>query len=605
MIALSSQAAARRQVVARLLAGGLGVSLLSSGLLARLLMLQVQEHGRYTTLAQDNRIKLLPLPPPRGLIYDRTGKVLADNLPTYSLEITPDQTPDLEDTLLRLADVVQLDTADLQQFHKLHKRLRRFDALPIRLRLSEAEIACFAVRQHRFPGVELALRRERYYPHGVLTAHVVGYVGRIDPQDLTTLSLAAYSGSTHTGKSGLEKSYETMLHGTVGYQHVETNVHGKIVRVLAQTPPQPGRDLQLHLDLALQKAALEALGDFNGAVVALEPATGGVLALASNPSFDPNLFVNGISNTDYQALQQNPDKPQLNRALRGAYPPGSTVKPFVALAGLELGEVNAGSGVNCHGFYTLPGQSHRFHCWNRRGHGGVNLKRALAQSCDVYFYELARQLGIERLHDYLERFGFGAVTGIDLAGEVPGLLPNTAWKQRAKKQAWYPGETLICGIGQGAFTATPLQLAQAAATFARRGKVLPPRLVSNAPPTPDKPHRELPAAYWRQVLNGMIEVVHGASGTARKVGLGAAYVMAGKTGTAQVFSLKQGERYSKNSLPLHLRDHALFIALAPAENPKIAVAVLAENGGGGSAIAAPIARKVIDAYLGGSAVGAP
>ncbi len=595
---LSGSALARRQVVARLLAGGLGAGLLSGGLLARLFALQVQQHAHYRTQAQDNQIKLLPLPPPRGLIYDRHGVTLADNLPSYSLEITPDQTPDLTDTLRRLSAVLPISTEDHERFQRLRKQLRRFESLPIRLRLNEEEIARFAVRQMHFPGVTLEVRRERFYPHGTLTAHVVGYVGRIDADDWRLLPRADYSGSTHTGKSGLEKSYESQLHGKVGYQYVETNVHGRILRVLDQTPPQPGQDLKLHLDLQLQAVALQALGEFNGAVVALEPTTGGVLALASNPGFDPNLFVNGISHADYRALQQDARKPQLNRALRGAYPPGSTIKPFAALGGLMNGEMRLGSGVHCAGAYTLPGESHRFNCWKRRGHGGVQLKSALAQSCDVYFYELARRLGIERLHEVLHPFGFGQITGIDLAGEVPGILPNTAWKQRARAQAWYPGETLNVGIGQGYFTATPLQLAHAAAIFARKGQVLPPRLAQQ-PPTPGPAFTPLPETYWRAVLDGMIEVVHGAGGTARKIGLGAAYQMAGKTGTAQVFSLKRNQRYEKYRLPVHLQDHALFIALAPAHEPRIAIAVIAENGGGGSAVAAPIARTVMDAYLNG------
>lgn len=593
---LSGTALARRQVVARLIAGGLGAGLLSGGLLARLFALQVQQHDHYTTQAQDNQIKLLPLPPPRGLIYDRHGVMLADNLPTYSLEVTPDQTPNLNDTLKRLAAVVPISPEDYERFAKLRKQLRRFESLPIRLRLNEEEIAQFAVRQMHFPGVNLEIRRERYYPQGYLTAHVVGYVGRIDAEDWRLLPRADYSGSTHTGKSGLEKSYEAQLHGQVGHQYVETNVHGRILRVLDQTPPQPGQDLHLHLSLKLQQVALNALGEFNGAVVALEPTTGGVLAFASNPSFDPNLFVNGISHADYQALQHDPRKPQVNRALRGTYPPGSTIKPFAALGGLMTGQMRLDSSLHCPGFYTLPGEDHRFHCWKRRGHGGVQMKTALAQSCDIYFYELARRLGIDRLHEVLHPFGFGQRTGIDLTGEAAGILPNTDWKQRARNQPWYPGETLNVGIGQGYFTATPLQLAQATAIFARRGQVLPPRLVQHPPTTPPT-FTPLPETYWRSVLEGMIEVVHGASGTARKVGLGAAYTMAGKTGTAQVFGLKKNQRYQKYSLPVHLQDHALFIALAPAHEPQIVVAVIAENGGGGSAVAAPIARTVLDAYL--------
>jgi penicillin-binding protein 2 len=575
--------------------------------IARLVYLQVIDHEHYTTLSRENRVKLLALPPTRGLIYDRNGVLLAENLPAYSLEIIPEQVADMDATLIALSELLAIDETDIARFQRLRARKRRFESIPIRFHLGEDEVARFAVQRYRFPGVDIQARLDRFYPMGELTSHVLGYVGRIDDEDLKQLDTSNYSASSHVGKVGIEKTYEDVLHGQVGVQQVEINAVGRIVRVLDRTSPVPGNDLHLNLDIGLQAASIDALGEFNGAVVALDPTSGGVLALVSKPGFDPNLFVDGISMKKYRELNSSRDKPLFNRALRGQYPPGSTLKPFVGLAGLEHHVTTPEQKSYCPGFYTLPNHSHRYRDWKRGGHGSMNLHEAIEQSCDVYFYGLARSLGIDRLHSFLSSFGFGAKTGIDLTGELPGLMPSKKWKRQARHQPWFPGETLITGIGQGFTLATPLQLSAATATLVRRGRVIPPRVVQEVTNPQGEP-QALPATkapavvrahsrHWQLILDAMRDVVHGERGTARKVGADAPYEIAGKTGTAQVFTLKQHERYHKDKVPKRLRDHALFIALAPVELPRIAVAVVVENGGGGSSVAAPIARQVLDYYL--------
>ncbi len=454
--------------------------------------------------------------------------------------------------------------------------------------------------------MDIATRLLRRYPHGASLAHVLGYTGRIDEEDLTTLDAADYSGTTHIGKIGLEKAYESVLHGHAGYQQVEVNAQGRAVRVLDQIAPEPGENLHLDLDLRLQLAAEQALGEVSGALVAIEPGTGAVLALVSKPSFDPQPFVHGIASADYRALNADPERPLYDRALRGQYPPGSTIKPFMGLAGLHYG-VSRNEQRYCPGYFQLPGSSHRYRDWLRSGHGAVNLEGAIAQSCDVYFYQLALELGIERMHSFLARFGFGARTGIDLPNELPGLLPSQAWKLKKHRAQWYQGETIIAGIGQGYQLATPLQLAQATATLAARGKGYAPRLAraTEAPlsrarsslPRVALPAIEMSAEQWTRVITAMTEVMHGAHGTARKVGQDAAYRMAGKTGTAQVFGLRQDQRYNARALAHKLHDHALFVGFAPADAPRIAIALIVEHGGSGGHTAAPIARQVFDAWL--------
>lgn len=590
----------------RILLAGLFVLFGVAVLVTRMVYLQVLSHEHFRTLSENNRVKIVPEPPIRGLIYDRNGVLLAQNQPSYSLEVVPEVVDDMDATLDGLAEIIPIEPRDRERFRNLLRRKRSFESVPIRFHLDAGEVARFAVNRHRFPGVDIHARLTRHYPLAAMTAHVVGYVGRIDEEELQRLDEANYSGTSHMGKIGAERSYEDLLHGRVGYQHVESNAQGRQLRVLERIDPRPGQDLYLHLDAGLQRVAMEALGAENGAIVAIEPATGGVLALVSAPSYDPNLFVNGIDVMSYNALSRSPHRPLFNRALRGQYPPGSTVKPHFALAGLHYGIELARSHTFCRGWFQLPNSSHRYRDWKRSGHGRVDLNWAIQRSCDVYFYELALSLGIDRMHAFMTRFGFGKPTGIDIGGEVSGLMPSREWKRAARNQAWYPGETLITGIGQGFMLATPLQLAVATATIANRGYLLAPRVVQAVgqggdiaelgSETVDRVRLDDPQD-WDAVVQAMVDVVHAPRGTAHRIAEGMTYRMAGKTGTAQVFSLGQDQKYEAEELDKRLRDHALFVGFAPVEAPRIAVAVLVENGGGGSSTAAPIAREVMDYYL--------
>ena len=597
----------QRQFLIRAIVLGILVMLMFTALMTRLGYLQVTLHEHYRTLSSDNRVKLVPLPPTRGLIYDRNGVLLAHNYPSYSLEITPDQVQDLKKTIAELRSILPISEEDVQRFERLRRQRRRFEALQIRANLDEEEVARFSVVRHRFPGVDIHARLLRRYPMKETAVHALGYVGRINQQEQDAIDAADYAGTTHIGKLGVEKTYEDELHGEVGLQQVEVNAMGRVIRVLETQAPVPGKNLRLHLDMGLQQAAIEALGDEVGSVVAIDPKTGGILALVSKPGYDPNPFVEGISGAAYKALRDAEDKPLYNRALRGIYPPGSTIKPFVALAGLEMNVVGAEQNKFCPGFYQLPGQTHRYRDWKKHGHGAVDLNKAIVESCDVYFYDLAHDLGIDRLHEFLSRFSFGRKTGIDLTEELAGLLPSREWKERVRRQPWFPGETLIAGIGQGYLLATPLQLAAAAATLANGGRFVTPRVVSSVevpdgssaepPPTPEPV--QLPVrsrSNWAQVVRAMADVVESQRGTAKRIRTDA-YRIAGKTGTAQVFTVQQDEEYDEDKIDKKLRDHALFIAFAPVEDPRIAVAVLIEHGGHGGAVAAPIARRVMDVYL--------
>ncbi|MEG7525200.1 MAG: penicillin-binding protein 2, partial [Chromatiales bacterium] len=589
----------------RIIVAAIIVTLTLLLLLTRLLYLQVLNHEHFTTLSQDNRVKLEPRPPTRGLIYDSHGTILAQNLPAYSLDITPEKTPDIETTIQALSEIIPINEDDRKRFKRLRQQRRRFDSIPIRVRLSDEEVARFAVNQHRFPGVDVQAKLLRDYPLQEQTAHVLGYVGRINKQELQQIDTSNYSGTTHIGKNGVEKTYETQLHGSVGLQQVEVNAKGRVLRVLETQPPQPGENLHLFLDMDLQATALEALKDYSGAVAAIDTRTGGVLALVSKPGYDPNLFVEGISSKAYTALRDSLDKPLFNRAIRGQYPPGSTIKPFIGLAGLETGVVSFNQQTYCPGFYQLPGHEHKYRDWKKTGHGQMAMEDAIIQSCDVYYYELARTLGIDRLHDFLTTIGFGSRSGIDLTGERSGLLPSREWKRKARREPWYPGETQITGIGQGYFLTTPLQLASATATLANRGQRIRPRMVESID-LPDGTRKatrmestqlsQVDPEHWEQVIHAMQQVVEGMRGTARRI-RSDHYSIAGKTGTAQVFTVKQDEEYDEATVEKRKRDHALFIAFAPVEEPRIAIAVIVENGGHGGSVAAPIARKVLDRYL--------
>lgn len=572
----------------------------------RMTQLQVVDHEHFTTLSQENRVKVLPLPPTRGLIYDRRGILLAQNRPAYSLEITPEQVDDLEATIDELGRIIPISEEDQERFWELRKRKRRFDSVPIRVNLSPEETAQFSVHRHRFAGVEIKAQLLRHYPFADKTTHVLGYVGRISQRDLEQIDASNYAGTSHIGKIGVEKTYESALHGEVGLERVEVNAAGRRVRTLTQAPPKPGVDIHLHIDIELQDVATRAFGDNNGAAVAINPKNGGVLAFISQPGYDPNAFVEGISSKNYKALQQNDSRPLYNRALRGQYPPGSTVKPFMGLAGLELDAIQFDSSTYCPGFYQLPGNSHRYRDWKKGGHGTMDIESAIVQSCDVFFYKLAHDLGVDRLNGYLSHFGFGDQTDIDLTGESGGLLPSREWKRRARRQPWYPGETLIMGIGQGYFLTTPLQLAAATAAIANNGTFFAPRVVDylrsrdngeiNPIPARGQPVPIDHAEHWNDVRKAMVEVVEGRRGTAKRI-RSEQYRIAGKTGTAQVFTIAQDEEYDEEGLDKKLKDHALFIAYAPVDDPQIAVAVVVENGGSGGAVAAPIARQIMDAYL--------
>lgn len=576
-------------------------------LVGRLAHLQIANHDHFTTLSHNNRVSIEPLAPTRGLIYDRNGVVLAENLPSFSLEIVPERVPDLEATIEALKPYVAISDENVKRFRELLRRKRRFEGVPLRLQLSDAEVARLSVRRHQFPGVNIEARLMRHYPLGELTSHVVGYVGRINERELRTRDLAGYSATTHIGKVGVERSYESHLHGQVGHQQVETNAQGRVLRVLERTPPQPGRNLHLNIDVNLHAAAKKAFGEENGALVAIDPKTGAVLALVSVPGFAPQPFVNGIDTQTYRALTRSIDLPLFNRALQGQYPPGSTTKPFLALAGLELGQIDVHDHVVCRGWYMLEGEERRYRDWKRQGHGRTNMDKALVESCDVYFYDLAHELGIDKMHTYMSAFGFGSRTGIDLLGELSGLMPSRDWKRRVHNLPWFPGETLIAGIGQGFTLATPLQLASATATLANGGKALVPRVVAALGGGAERESFEPEGRgnvvqkkpqHWEAVLHSMERVVHSARGTARGLNTqDLTYRIGAKTGTAQVFGIAQDGEYVAEDIAKKLRDHALFIGYAPAEDPRIAVAVIVENGGSGGAVAGPVGRAVMDAYL--------
>lgn len=573
-------------------------------LLARMYYLQVIQYEHHSTLAENNRIHVQPLPPARGLIYDRNGVILADNRPSFSLTLTRERAGDWPAVLDTLVEVLELTEEDRELFERRVRQGRRaFEPIPILFELDEQQIALIAVNQFRLPGVEVDVKLVRTYPQKEHFAHSVGYVGRINEQDLKRIDNVAYSGTHHIGKTGLERFYEEQLHGQVGYEEVETNARGRVLRVLNRVEAVSGQDLHLTLDVKLQEAAEKALADRRGAIVVIEVNTGEVLAMVSQPSFDPNPFVTGIGFKAYAELRDSPDQPLYNRILRGLYPPGSTIKPMVAAAALDAGVITGTSRVFDPGFYQLPNNSHKFRNWNRWGDGWVSLDLALARSNDTYFYDLAHRMGVDRLHEYMTRFGFGRRVALDMFEETGGIMPSREWKRARFKQVWYPGETLILGIGQGYMLSTPLQLAQATVLMATNGVWRRPRLarlIGDQPPVDPEPIADIvfkDASSWTLAKRGMESVVHGARGTARKVGQNAAYRIAGKSGTAQVVAIKQGERYNRNKLNERHRDHALFVAYAPADRPEIAVSVMIENGESGSGVAGPVAKQVMDAWL--------
>ena len=591
----------------RAIAAAVIVFLLLSVIGVRLFYLQITNHEHLTQLSQENYQKRIPTPPVRGQIYDRNGIVLADNKIEYVLEIVKDKAKNLDDNIALLQKLIPISKKDISKFRQKLRINSRFQPVVLRSALTEEEIAIFSVNQYRFPGFAVNIRTERVYPFGSVASHVIGYVGRIDTRDLERLGKDEYKGSTHVGKTGVERFYESRLHGKAGFKKVEMDAHSEPQRTLAEESPVSGEDLFLTIDLALQIKAEQLLEGQRGAVVAIDPRNGEVLAMASVPMFDSNLFVNGISYKNYNALRDNPERPLFNRALQGAYPPGSTIKPAAALAGLNSEIVTPKRSVYGRGFFQIPGTKHRYRCWKKTGHGHISVNRAIYQSCDVYFYDLAYRMGVERYSEAMSKFGFGQKTGIDLPHERSGLMPTPAWKARRHKTSWYPGDTVNIGIGQGYWTASPLQLAHSTATIATKGRRITPHVLKSVRASrnlPEKPTRInfLPSViaddkHWNTVIQGMVNVVHGPMGTARGSGAGAKYRYAGKTGTAQVFGIAQNKTYNASKLAKRLHDHSLFVAFAPLENPRIALSVIVENGGGGSAVAAPLARKLLDSYL--------
>jgi penicillin-binding protein 2 len=578
-------------------------------LFVRFFYVQVVQHDYYHTLAEQNRIFIVPVVPNRGLIVDRNGVVLAHNFAAYTLEIMPTLVDDFEDMINRLSILVDITPKDRRRFQKLIEEGHDFASVPIRTRLNDEEVARFAVNAYRFPGVELNARLFRHYPNAEIASHVVGYIGRISDPDVAELKekgmAANYSASDYIGKVGLEQRYEKDLRGVTGYEHVETDANGQSVRTLRSILPVSGNDLRLALDARLQQVAEQVFGDHRGSLVAIEPATGGVLALVSRPGFDPNLFVEGIDPQNWDALNNSPDHPLNNRALQGVYPPGSTFKPFMALAGLESGKRKPGFTISDPGYFMLGGRGRAYRDWKAGGHGIVNMHKAVVESCDTYFYGLAHELGIDAIHDFIGQFGLGSKTGIDIEGEVDGLLPSQEWKQRRFQEKWYVGDTVSVGIGQGYNLTTPMQLAFATAILANDGRIFRPHVVQHIQDSQTgelttiepEPIGEVPLKpeNVKRVRDAMVDVMK-PGGTAAWAGMGAKYLFAGKTGTAQVIGLK-GQKYDEDRINARHRDHALFIGYAPADDPKIALAVLVENGGHGSSTAAPIARQVIDFYL--------
>ena len=586
------------------------VVLAFSLLIGRFTFLQVLQHEYYTTRAEDNRISLIPIPPNRGIIEDRNGVVLARNYSAFTLEITPSKVEDLDQTIESLGELIDIQPKDKRRFRKLLDESRSFESLPIRTRLSDEEVARFSANRYRFPGVEVKARLFRQYPLGPIASHAIGYINRINKADLESIEekeqSANYKGTEHIGKTGLEKTYEFQLHGETGYEKVETDAGGRAVRSLTRTAPTPGSKLTLTLDIKLQEMAEKAFGDRRGSLVAIEPSTGGILALVSTPTFDPNLFVDGIRTEDWEQLNNSPDRPMINRALNGAYPPGSTFKPFMALAALETGKRTANQAISDPGSFTFAG--HTFRDDKKGGHGAVDMYKSIVQSCDTYYYMLANDMGIDAIARFMGPLGFGSRTGVDIDGESEGVLPSPEWKKkrfkRPEQRKWFGGETISIGIGQGYNAYTPIQLAQATATLANNGVLFRPHLVKYVTDSRSgektmiepEPLRKLP---WKQshidtIKRAMVGV--NKEGTGARAFAGTEYVAAGKTGTAQVFSLK-GADYKAHRIKQELRDHALFIAFAPADQPKIALAVLVENGGFGAQSAAPIARMVMDYYL--------
>ena len=578
------------------------IALLFLAVIGRTAYLQVAQYDYLSARSQDNRVRLAPVDPTRGIITDRQGQVLAENRSAFSLVIIPEQVNDMEALLAELDQLLDLNEAEIAAFHESRRRSRSFQEIPLRLELSEPVVAELTVNRHRFQGVEVKPQLVRHYPFGKSGSHVLGHVGRISAAELDRADRRRYRNNSFMGKAGVEAFYEDRLHGRLGVERIETNALGRPLAVLERDPPVPGNDIQLTLDMRLQQVAEAAMGDHRGAIVALDPNTGEVLALASMPTFDPNILSRGLDRASLHTLNQDWRQPLFNRATQGRYPPGSVIKPLLGLAGIAGGFIDPDEIVHCGGRFNLPNVSRTWRDWRPEGHGPVDFIQAVAQSCDIYYYQLAHAMGIGAMHEWMSRFGYGVRTGIDLRSERDGVMPSRDWKRRVLGEPWYTGETINTGIGQGFMLATPLQMATTTALIANRGVPIRPRLVaSQTPALPPveglEPLTDIDESLWELTVDSMIETVHGPRGTARATGAGLGYQMAGKTGTAQVIGIGEDEEYDEETLDPRFHDHALFTAFAPAENPEIVVAVMVEHGGSGSATAAPMARQVIDAWL--------
>ncbi len=586
----------------RIVVAAMFVFLLFFILIARMYYLQIVQHDKYQTLSDKNRVAVFPITPNRGLIYDRNGILLADNLPSFGLHIVPEQVDDLAATLKLVDELIGLNERQLENFNREKKRRRRYEGIPLRLNITEDEAAIIAVNSYRLPGVNVVAGLMRHYPEGDVFAHILGYVGRINETELQQIDPVQYRATQFIGKTGVERYYETYLHGEVGAENVETDVRGRVLRILDIKEPIPGNNLYLTIDINLQKKAEKLMENTRGAIVAIDPNTGAILTLLSHPNFDPNLFVQGIDQETYDNLMHDIDQPLFNRALRGQYPPASTIKPALALQALNAKTITKNSKIHDPGYFKLPNSSHQYRDWVKKGHGGdVNITKAIVESCDTFFYWLGNKMGIRDVSEAMRAFGLGSPVGVDISGELGGLVPSPEWKRATKNEPWYPGETVIASIGQGFTMVTPMQLAHMTSALAVKGKRVKPHVVAAIQlPNGDMVEiktEELPPAYlgsehWNTVHEAMKNVIHGERGTARYIAK-APYKIAGKTGTAQVFSVRQGEKYDVSIVAERLRDHSLFIGYAPADNPKIAIAVILENKTG----AARVAKQVFDAYL--------
>ncbi|WP_273382052.1 penicillin-binding protein 2 [Actinobacillus porcinus] len=594
----------------RALVAFIGTLVLTVILMMNLYHLQVQEFDKYQTRSNGNRIKLLPVPPTRGLIYDRNGTLLAQNLTFFGLYIVPEKVENLDRTLDELRGIVGLTDEDIEQFKKERRRSTRYTSILLKPDLTEEQIAKFAVTQYNYPSLDVRPYFKRQYIFGEPMTHILGYVAKINDKDAERLKnedkAAAYAGTTDIGKLGIERFYEEQLHGVAGFEQVEINNRGKVIRKLSEQPPVAGKSIYLTIDLPLQQYIVELLENQKGSVVVMDPKDSSILAMVSSPSYDNNLFVGGISGSDYSRLLNDESRPLYNRATQGAYPPASTVKPFVAVAALTEGTITPNWTIPDPGYFQLPNTSKKFRDWKKSGHGPTNLQKAITESSDTYFYTVAYRMGIDRFSEWMKRFGFGMPTGIDLKEETPAIMPTREWKQKRYKKPWVLGDTIPVGIGQGYWTATPLQLAKATAILVNNGKVNTPHLMKETHGATVEPYKdpllyedikEPDTAAWSAAKRGMYGVIHSPAGTGRKAFAGTSYVAAGKSGTAQVFSLKEGQKYNAANLKKYLHDHAWFTAFAPYENPQVVVSIILENAGGGSSSAAPVVRKIMDFYL--------